>query len=337
MKLSIVATLYKSEPYIDEFYRRVRTAAEQVFDDFEIVFVNDGSPDASLDRAVFLSRNDPRVVVVDLSRNFGHHKAIMTGLEVARGDFVFLIDTDLEEPPEILEQFYREICTQKCDVVYGRNNREKRGLAKLTAILFYKVLNGLSDISIPPDATTARLMTHRYVRDLLRFRERVIFIDGLWASTGYKQVGVLVQKSFKGATSYNTWMRLSLAADSITSFSARPLVLIALLGAAISILAGCVCVYLFISWLTRYLLVGWLSLIASIWLLGGLSILSVGITGLYISRIFVEVKQRPYTIIRDIFRNGSVVACYGADEHVRNPGPSGISAMDVPNGGADGD
>lgn len=305
MKLSVVATLYKSEPYVDQFYRRACAAAENISEDFELVLVNDGSPDGSLDKAIALSQSDARVVVVDLSRNFGHHKAMMTGLEIANGDLVFLIDADLEEPVEILADFYVTLSSKKCDVVYGYQQSRRRGLFdRLAGDAFYRFFNIFSDIKIPPNVITARLMTRRYVRNLLRHRERVIFIDGLWAATGYEQIGLPVEKNYKGSTSYTAWKRVSLALVSITSFSDRPLLVVVAMGGLISALSFFVCVYLLYEWFTRRLLSGWPSLIASIWFLGGLTIFCVGLIGLYISKIFLEVKHRPYTIIRDIYRVG---------------------------------
>ena len=170
MKLSIVATLYQSAPYIEEFYRRATESARQlVNDDYEIVLVNDGSPDNSLELAIHLSELDPRVVIVDLSRNFGHHKAMMTGLAYAVGDYVFLIDSDLEEEPEWLLGFSKQMIQEHCDVVYGVQERRKGGIfERWSSQWFWRFFNMLTGMNIPTNLATARLMSRRYVDALLR-------------------------------------------------------------------------------------------------------------------------------------------------------------------------
>src|SRR5256885_14440017 len=149
MKLSIVTTLYYSAPYLDEFYDRACAAAEKFTRDFEIILVNDGSPDNSLEVALSIYQKDHRVKVIDLSRNFGHHKAMMTGLAHASGELVFLIDCDLEEEPELLERFHRELIASGADVVYGVQQKRKGDLfERVSGTLFFKLFNALSSQSI---------------------------------------------------------------------------------------------------------------------------------------------------------------------------------------------
>lgn len=314
MKLSIVATLYNSSRYLSEFHARVSESARSLTDDYEIVLVNDGSPDDSLRQAIELSKRDPHVCVVDLSRNFGHHKAIMTGLENARGELVFLIDSDLEEPPELLKEFHKTISLRKCDVVYGYQNSRDRGfIDRVSGEIYYWAVNAVSNIKIPRNLVTARLMTRRFVQSLLRYREREVFISGLWASTGYEQVGVPLTKGSGAQSSYTFWHRLSLAWMSVISFSDRPLIFAALAGASISLGSFAVILYLIVRRLTQNMAAGWASVIASIWLMGGLTIFFIGLVGLYVSKIFIEVKQRPYTIVRDIYRGGNPTEFGGSE------------------------
>ncbi len=193
MKLSVVATLYQSSPYLTEFYERASAAARQlVGDDYEIVLVNDGSPDDSLDRAVQLSRKDSHVVVVDLSRNFGHHKAMMTGLSHALGEKVFLIDSDLEESPEWLMEFNAKLeADASLDVVFGfQENRKGNSFERLSGAMFWSLINRLSGLSLKANVVTARLMSRRYVETLLRHEEREVFMAGLWQIAGYNQCAV---------------------------------------------------------------------------------------------------------------------------------------------------
>jgi putative glycosyltransferase len=303
MELSIVATMYHSAQFLAEFHRRSAAAAEKIgVKDVEFVLVNDGSPDASLAVALELRRQDPRIVVVDLSRNFGHHKAMMTGLMHARGELVFLIDCDLEEPPEVLETFYSELKRAPADVIFGQQQTRRGGLfERFSGACFYRVLNWLSAYPLPKNALTARLMTRRYVENLVLHREREIFIPGLWSITGFEQRAVEVSKASKGKTTYTFAKKMSLTMNAITSFSNKPLVYIAYLGLSISALAMISAAYLVIRRLFfGDYLEGWPSLIVSIWLLGGLTILCLGVIAIYLSKIFTESKQRPYTIIREI-------------------------------------
>jgi putative glycosyltransferase len=303
MDLSIVTTLYYSAPYLEEFYRRICAAASDVTDNYEIILVNDGSPDNSLELAIALYERDARVRVIDLSRNFGHHKAIMTGLAHARGDMIFLIDCDLEEKPEMLGKFYNEFKKSTADVIYGVQQARKGGLfERITGHIFYKLLNLMSNYPIPENLTTIRLMSKRYVASLLEHREREIVIGGLWAITGYKQVSIVANKSNKGSSTYNLGKKISFLFTSIASFSNKPLVFIFHLGLAISGMSTIAALYLVMRKLFygEYL-AGWPSLIVSIWFLGGVVIFCLGIIGIYLSKIFIETKQRPYTIIRQIY------------------------------------
>lgn len=305
MKLSIVATLYQSAPYILEFYERsCKTAQELVGEDFEIIFVNDGSPDDSVDRAIALHRRDARVVVVDLSRNFGHHKAMMTGLAEARGENIFLIDSDLEEEPEWLIPFQQQMIRDRCDVVYGVQGTRKGGIfERVTGSIYYALFRVLTGIKQPDNIVTARIMSRRYVQALLQHHERELNIGGLWIITGFKQATQIVRKHSSSPTSYTLSGKFSHLVNAITSFSSLPLVYTFYSGLLISTSALAFIAYL----LVRYFFIstppsGYTSIIASIWLFSGLIILFLGVQGIYISKVFSEVKQRPYTIIRHIHR-----------------------------------
>lgn len=303
MDLSIVSTLYCSAPYLREFYVRIKSEALKITHDYELVLVNDGSPDDSLDIALALYHADRRVRVIDLSRNFGQHKAIMTGLEHARGRRVFLIDCDLELDPELLGRFSVELDKSDADVVYGVVEKRKGGfLERLTGALFYKLFNSLSSYPIPENVTVARLMTRRYVASLVQHRDREAFIAGLWAITGFKQLLVMVKKRDKGKTTYSMARRISMAVDGITSFSNRPLFLVFYLGGGIAMISSVAALALILRViLFGQLLQGWPSLIVSVWLLGGLVLLCVGVVGIYLAKVFMETKQRPYTVVREIY------------------------------------
>jgi putative glycosyltransferase len=298
--------MYRSAPYLREFHQRVSAAAAQLTPDFEIVFVNDGSTDDSLDIALQLVKDDPRVRVVDLSRNFGHHKAMMTGLAHSRGRLVFLLDSDLEEDPALLLDFRPEMERTGADVVYGVQNWRKGGwFEKVSGRVFYTVFNWLSPVRVPRDVLTARLMTRRYVDSLVAHRDREVFLLGLWTITGFAQVPFVARKVSKARTSYDFARRVSLLVNSVTSFSNRPLVYIFYLGLLISVAASVAGAVLIVRRVFNgVFLAGWPSLIVSVWLLGGMTILSLGVIGIYLSKIFSETKDRPYTVVRAIHGQG---------------------------------
>ncbi len=303
MQLSVVTTMYRSAPYLGAFYERVTAAATALTDDFEIVFVNDGSPDDSLAIALELQRSDPRVRVVDLSRNFGHHQAMWTGLQHARGDWVFLIDCDLEEAPEWVGLFAERQEATGSDVVFGvQDTRGGRWVDRWGGWAFYKLFNALCDDPIPENLMTVRLMSRRYVSALLEHHEATIVMSGLWARTGFRQTPLPVQKQRKRDTTYSLARRARMFVNSVTSFSNRPLVFSFYLGSALVVAAVLVASGLVVGKLCfGTMLSGWPSLMVSIWFLGGLILFFQGVQGIYLAKIFLEAKRRPIAIVRQVY------------------------------------
>ena len=308
MKLSVVTTLYHSAPHLEEFHARMSAAVQTITRDYEIILVNDGSPDASLELALALFERDERIRVVDLSRNFGHYKAIMTGLARAGGDRVFLIDCDLEEPPELIAEFQARMVDSGADVVYGvQTKRKGRLFERVSGSLFYSLFNLLSEHRVPRNLITARLMSRRYVKALVEHRDREVFLAGLWAITGFTQIPVPVHKLSTSKTTYSFARKMALLVNAISSFSSKPLVYVFYLGFLISSLATVAAVWMVMRRLFfDTMLMGWPSLIISIWLLGGLSICCIGILGIYLSKVFGEVKDRPYTVVREEYTHHAV-------------------------------
>lgn len=309
MKLSVVTTLYSSSRYINEFYIRITSEAKKVTDSYEIIFVNDGSPDNSLDLVRKICAQDVHVKVVDLSRNFGHHRAMMCGLEHALGERVFLIDVDLEELPEALSHFW-QIMEQDAgiDVVIGELAEKTVPLFKRsTSDLFYKLFNALSVVKISSRDIVSRLMTRDYVNALIRYGEKEIFFPAIWEDAGFKQVRVPATKSYDGNSTYTLKRKLAMAVDAITSFSSKPLIYIFYLGLTFSFGS-----LLFIAFLIARRIVlgsailGWTSLIATIFLIGGIIIFSLGIIGIYLSKIYMQVKSRPNSIVKKIYQHPSI-------------------------------
>lgn len=301
MKLSIVTTLYRSGPYVEEFHRRSSEAAQRITDDYEIVMVDDGSPDNSLEIACAIARNDPHVRVVELSRNFGHHKAMMAGLDHARGELCFLIDSDLEEDPALLSAFMEKMQLTDCDVVYGFQETRKGGILESTGgkIAWYWI-NKLYSIDIPINHCTVRLMRREYVDALLLHRESNTIIGGLWVITGFRQIGTPIVKGHRPDTSYSPLLRTAMFLRGITSFSTVPLNLMVIFGMAVSFVSFAFGIFVILQKIARNSAAGWASLIVSIWFIGGVIVFCLGIIGIYISRIFIETKNRPYVIVRRI-------------------------------------
>jgi len=303
MKLSIVTSLYRSAPYLRDFHRRAAEAAREIGEPWEIVLVNDGSPDESLPVALEIQHSDPRVKIIDLARNFGQHKAILTGLAHAKGDLVFCLDSDLEEDPAWLGRFHAEMQRTGADVVYGvQAKRKGRMFERLSGQIHYALFRALSDYPVPPNQTAARLMTQRYVRSLVAHRDHEVYLAGLWAITGFEQVPLTVDKADKGSSSYSLRKKLGIMLNSVTSFSNVPLVFIFYLGMAVTVVSVSAALGTLVAKLFFVdFELGWPSLIISIWLLSGLTFSCLGIMGIYLSKIFIETKERPYTVIRQVY------------------------------------
>ncbi len=304
MRLSLVTTLYNSESHLQEFYDRISKCAQDITHDYELILVNDGSPDNSLELAISLHEKDQRVKVVDLSRNFGHHKAIMTGLSYAQSDYVFLIDSDLEEPPETLKSFWEEIQSSKdLDMVFGVQGKRKGGwFEKISGSIFYGFINLLSDIKIPRNFLTVRLMTARYNENLIRCKEREINFSTLTELTGFEQKAVAIEKDSGSPSTYSLLMKFSILVNALTSSTIRPLWIIFYLGLGITLISSVFILKLLIDrGVYGVGLEGWTSVIVSIFFFGGLIIFVLGVIGIYLSKIFIESKHRPYTVIKKLY------------------------------------
>ena len=303
MKISVVTTLYRSARYVAEFHRRALGAVSSVTSDIEFVYVDDGSPDESLDAVKALLGGRAAIRIVVLSRNYGHHPAIMTGLAHATGDLVFLVDSDLEEPPELFMRLYERLrsapAADPIDVVFATQTVRKGGIfERVTGALFYSLFNLLSVTQVPPNWMIARLMTQRYVRALIAHEEREIFLGGLMRLAGFRQEGVEATKGSRGTTTYSVAKRALGVLNAVTSFSDRPLLLIFAAGIVFSLLSFFGLVYLLarIYVFGVQYLAGWASTMLLINFFGGLTLASIGVVGLYLARVFVEVKRRPCVV-----------------------------------------
>ena len=303
MKLSVVTTMYFSSPYLKEFYERIKKTVRKITTNYEIIFVNDGSPDDSFSKAFSFYNKDPHVKIIDLSRNFGHHRAIMTGLSYAQGDYVFLIDCDLEEKPELLEKFWQKMkASNDVDVIYGLQEKRKGSwFDQWSGEWFYRLFSLLISFNMPHNMATVRLMSKRYVQAVLSFPEKELILFGVMVMAGFTQKPLKIQKYHQKQTTYSLRKKIALAVDGITSFSKVPLVYIFYFGVFISTIAFVGIGYLLIKKIFFGVdFVGWTSLIISVWLVGGLIIFNLGIIGIYLSHIFAEVKNRP-VVVRNVY------------------------------------
>lgn len=303
MKVSIVSTLYQSAATLQSFYSQISKEIKKInTKDYEIILVDDGSSDFSLKIAQKIASKDPHVCVIELSRNFGHHQAIMTGLSFARGMLVFLIDSDLEENPAWLSLFKRTLEKEKCDVVYGVATKRKGTLTeKISGFLFYKAFRLITGLNQPDNICTARLMTSDYVKALLQHTEKEINFGGLCLITGFKQCAKKVDKKNSSPTTYSFSKKISHFINAITSFSQKPLIFIFYTGLLLLVTA-----ISYISFLLyRYFFIaappdGYTSIVASIWLSSGLIVIFNGVQGIYLSKIYLESKNRPLSIVKSI-------------------------------------
>ncbi len=303
LSLSIVSTMYQSAGNLVEFSRRIAQTAQQFGGPWELILVNDGSPDESLETALMLQKNIPEIVVVDLSRNFGHHHAIVAGLREARGQKIFLLDCDLEEKPEWLLEFQDKMQETGADVIFGQQrSRKGKWFEHISGQIFYKAFNYLSNAKIPANWVTARLMSRDFVDATLAYSERNLFLGGTFILAGYKQLPVLINKGARETTSYSLLKRIVLFVNAITSFTPHPLYLIFLMGMGVTALSSLGLIFVIIRAICGYTLIGWASLIVSIWLFGGLTLFSIGLVGVYVGKVLVESKQRPLYHIKQIFR-----------------------------------
>jgi dolichol-phosphate mannosyltransferase len=303
--LSVVVPLYNEEATLPELYRRLTSALEALGMAYELVLVDDGSQDATPQRLDHLHETDARVVGLHLTRNFGHQAAISAGLDRARGAAVVVMDGDLQDPPEFIEQLV-EPWRAGYEVVYAvRAVRPERFWKRAAYFCFYRLLRAISDLDIPVDSGDFCLMDRQVVDVLCHLPERMRFIRGLRSYVGFRQVGVPYRRAARaaGEPKYTCRALVGLAVDGLVSFSSVPLNLVSYLGAF-----GAALTALFGAWvvldavLGRRVPAGWSCTLLAVLFLSTLQLVSLGIVGEYVRRIFLEVKGRPAYIVRDIPR-----------------------------------
>jgi len=304
--VSVVCPVFNEEAGITEFYDRATAAMQAISPQvaYELVFVDDGSRDGSSDILKKLAKDDERVSLVQFSRNFGHQLAITAGIDYARGDAVVIIDSDLQDPPEVIAGMV-ERWREGWDVVYGqRTDRPGESRFKLgTARVFYRLINWLSDVHLPLDAGDFRLLDRKVVDALKNIREENRYMRGLVSWVGFKQCALPYEREprFAGETHYPLRRMLRFATDGITSFSEKPLKIAISLGTLVTVGAFLMAMYIVVGKVIDpdSQLPGYASLMAVVLLLGGIQLLSIGILGQYLGRTYREAKGRPLYIVAD--------------------------------------
>lgn len=317
VELSVVAPCYNEAEVLPEFLRRVTAVCREAADTYEIVLVNDGSSDQTWGVIRSFAATDPHVVCVNLSRNHGHQIALTAGLTYCRGERILVIDSDLQDPPELLPEMML-LVDAGADVVYGQR-RTRPGesvLKRFTAFAFYRLLNSLADQRIPEDTGDFRLITRRVLHVVNAMPEAHRFIRGMVSWAGFRQVPLLYDRAprFAGSTKYPFRKMWMFAMDAITSFSVKPLRLAFYAGFLLCGVAFAVFAYSIYVWFASNTVRGWTSIVSILLFFFASQFIVLGLIGEYLGRLYLEVKRRPLFIIDEVVRTPSAAAALRAEQ-----------------------
>lgn len=303
-KISVVTAMYKNQDYVEEFCKRIKKVINKLGVDYEIILVNDNSPENDLNVALKYRETDSNVKIINFAKNYGQHVAILAGLEKSSGDYVAVIDIDLEEKPEYIEDLYDKIIKSKSDVVYSiRKDVGFSGLfQRFCRKIFWLLFSFISDYNLKKNISNARIMNRKFCEALIQHKERGWLLPMITQICGFKQECITIERVFKNKSSYSFFKRLGLFFSLILNYSNKPIYSAIYVGLIISSLSFAIGIYITIQKLIYGIPVdGWSSIMVSIWLLGGAIIFFLGVIGTYIANIFIDVKQRPLFIIKDSY------------------------------------
>ena len=302
-KISVIIPMYYEEEVVEECYNKMKNVLSKMQNyEYEIICINDGSRDKTLQILEEIAREDKTVKVISFSRNFGHQPAVTAGLKYVSGDCAVIIDADLQDPPELIPEMVK-LWEDGNEVIYGkRKKREGESVFKLlTAKMFYKTLNALSDVDIPKDTGDFRLVDRKVIDVLNSMPDHNKFLRGLWGWVGFRQIPFEYERKerFAGKTKYPLKKMLRLASDGIIGFSTKPLKIVGALGILSIIISMFILIYSIISYIygLNNLTAGWTSIMVTVTLFSGVQLLSIWIMSEYIGRIYDETKKRPQYII----------------------------------------
>jgi dolichol-phosphate mannosyltransferase len=299
-RISVVSPVYRARECLDELYRRIAGAVGGIDPDFEIVLVEDHGNDGSWEKIVELSRADPRVRGVKLSRNFGQHRACTAGLDLAAGDWVVLMDCDLQDPPEAIPQLYAR-AMEGYDIVTASftSRAETRG-RQILSRRFWKLLSWLAGIEFDPQVGNFRILSRRVVESFRGYREQFRYTGAILNLVGFRSTSVPVPRAerYAGRSSYNFGMLIAVATDIVLAYSDKPLKVSVMVGLAMAALSFATGLVVLVLGATGHVTVsGWTSVMVSIYFIGGLIIANLGVIGSYLGRTYDEVKKRPLYVI----------------------------------------
>jgi dolichol-phosphate mannosyltransferase len=300
--LSIVVPVFNEENVIDSFYSELKNTLDKLSETYEILFIDDGSSDGTFKKIEQLNSQDPNIYSVSFSRNFGHQIAIYAGLKYASGEVVISMDGDLQHPPEIIPLMLEKY-RKGFDIVNTKRKKNKSAFSGkyFFSGLYYKIINLLSDVKIEPDSADFRLMNRKTINAFLEFNERDRFTRGLVSWMGFKQsvIEYIEPDRVAGKTKFGFVRMLQFALNGLTSFSSRPLRFSFYFGLLVFFLGIVYGIFAIVNFFMGINVPGWTSILLSVLFIGGIQLLSIGIVGEYIARIFNEAKGRPFFFIKD--------------------------------------
>lgn len=305
IRLSVVVPCYNEEEGLQELHQRVTAVCRETMgSDYELVLINDGSKDSTWQQMRQLSALDPNIVAINLSRNHGHQLALTAGLQMCRGERVFVLDADLQDPPELLPKMMEKM-DQGCEVVFGQRIKRdgETAFKKASAHFFYRLLDRLVDIDIPTDTGDFRLMSRRAVELLNSMPEHHRFIRGMVSWIGLRQEALPYERAarFAGETKYPLSKMIKFAIDAITGFSVRPLRMASYFGIGFGLATLGLLLYVLIHYFTGNSVDGWTSLAVIMLALGSIQLFVAGVMGEYMGRLYMEAKGRPLFIIQEVY------------------------------------
>ncbi len=302
--ISLVIPLYNEEKLVDELMSRCLKVLNEIGDDFELIIIDDGSKDQTLEKLIHLKKNEKRIKIISLSRNFGHQAAITAGLEFARGDFVAMMDGDLQDPPELITEMYILLKSGSFDIINGKRKSRKEGLQKRLLIsIFHKIFGNVSGLKEIENVGNFSMFNRSVLLALLSLKEKIRYLPGLRSFIGFKQGFIEYDRKVRTDTKSKMHFKdlLALGLDAIFSFSKTPLkicIFLGIIGVIVFLFAG---IYVLIAKIFGFALLGWSSTMLSIYFLGSIQLIFLGILGEYIFRIYKETQNRPIYFVKEIY------------------------------------
>ena len=305
--LSLVIPIFNEEKLIDELVKRTISAIESFITDYEVIFVDDGSTDRSLEKILFWQKQNIHIKILSLSKNFGHQAAYTAGLEYSKGDIVAMMDGDLQDPPEMLAEMYRKIFEEEYDVVSGKRiGRKGKNKRDHYAVLFHLIFKYIGEIKNMENSGNFSMMKRQAVEALLSIKEKVRYLPGLRTFIGFRQgyIEYMRDDRFRGKPKMSISKLFTLAADAIFSFSRVPVrfcLILGSIGAIVFMVAG---IYVLIAKIYGFAVIGWSSTLLSIYFLGSIQLIFMGIVGEYVYRNYKESQNRPVYFVKKFYDAG---------------------------------